>query len=93
MLKNANRSISVHLYKTQIQVHQDLNTKTDTLNVREEKMGNGLERTGTGNNFLNRMFIMKTLRSTIYKWYLMKKKSYKVMDTAKSINIGLQNWK
>ena len=59
-----------------------LNIKLDTLNLIEERLGNGLEHIGTGDNFLNRTPIAQALRSTINKWNLMKLKSfYKGKDT------------
>lgn len=43
---------------------KDLNIKPDTLNLTEEKEGNGLTHIGTGDNFLNRT-IVQVLRSTV----------------------------
>jgi hypothetical protein len=42
----------------------------------EEKLGNSLECTGKGDNFLNRTPIAQALRSTINKWDLIKLKSF-----------------
>ena len=55
---------------------KDLNIKPATLNLREEKVGNTLERIGTGNHFLNRTPAAQTLRETINKWDLLKLKSF-----------------
>ena len=48
-----NRPIIVTLHKAQVK-DQGLNTKPDTLNLIEEKVGKNLECIGTGRNFLNR---------------------------------------
>ena len=45
----------------------DLNTKPDTLNLIEEKVGNCIKYIGTGDNFLNRIPTAQTLRSIINK--------------------------
>jgi hypothetical protein len=45
-------------------------------------VGNTLENTGRGENFLNRIPLTQALRSTIEKWYFMKLKSFcKAKDT------------
>jgi hypothetical protein len=81
MSKNANISISITLHKTQVHV-KDLNIKQDTLNMTEKKIGNSLECTGTGGNFLNRTPTAQELRSMINKWDLMELKSFsKAKDT------------
>ena len=54
---------------------KDLNIKTDTLNVVEEKMGKSLELIGTGGNFLNRTPMVHAIRPRIDKWELMKLES------------------
>ena len=72
--------VSVHSNKTLS--NTDLNIKPDTLKLTEEKMGNSLEHTGTGDNFLNRTPMAQALKTTIDKWDLMKLKSfYKAKDT------------
>ena len=43
------------------------NVKPDTLTLIEEKVGNTLEHTGTGNNFMIRTTMAQDLRSTIDK--------------------------
>jgi hypothetical protein len=53
---------------------KDLNIKPNTLNLIEQKVGNSLELTGRGDNFLNRTPMAQALRSTIDKWDLMKLK-------------------
>ena len=55
---------------------KDLNIKPDTLKLTEEKVGNSLEHTGTGDNFLNRTPMAQALKTTIDKWDLMKLKSF-----------------
>jgi hypothetical protein len=48
----------------------------------EEKIGNSLEHLGTWGNFLKRILIAQTLRSTIDNWDLMKLKNFcEVKDT------------
>jgi hypothetical protein len=51
MYKNANQHILFSLYKAQVQEDQDLHIKTDTLKLREEKVGKRLKHMGTGENF------------------------------------------
>jgi hypothetical protein len=53
---------------------RDLNIEPDTLNLREEKVRNSFECIGTGENFLKRNQAAQTLRSTIAKWDLIKRK-------------------
>ena len=65
MQRNANRSLSIALYKTQVQMDQRLQHKSSTLNLKEEKAENSLEHIGIGDNFLNRIPVAQTLRSTI----------------------------
>ena len=61
---------------------KDFNIKPATLNLIEEKVGNILERIGTGNHFLNRTPEAQTLRETINKWQHLKLKSFcKAKDT------------
>jgi hypothetical protein len=52
----------------------------------EEKVGKILENLSTGENFLNRIPMPYTLRSTIDKWELIKLQSFcKAKDTLNSI--------
>ncbi|KAL6039213.1 hypothetical protein STEG23_005631 [Scotinomys teguina] len=61
---------------------KDLNIKPVTLNLIEEKIGNSLEHTDTGDYFLNIPPVAQTLRTTINKWDLLKLKSFcKAKDT------------
>jgi hypothetical protein len=70
------------LYKAQVQVVQDLHIKPDTLKLIEEKLGKSLEYMGGGENFLNRIPMAYALRSRIYKWDLIKFRSFcKAKDT------------
>lgn len=63
------------------------------VNLREEKVGNKLECIGTGNDFLNRTLIAWVLRSTIYKWDLMKIEHFcKVKDTVNWIKQQPMEW-
>ena len=54
----------------------DLNIKSDTLNLTDQKVGKNLELFSTGRNFLNRAPMAHALRSRIDKWDLMKLKSF-----------------
>jgi hypothetical protein len=63
---------------------KNLNTKLNTLNLIEEKVGNFLEHISPGNNFLNRTLTVQALRLTINKWDIMKQRSFsKAKDTTK----------
>ncbi|KAL6059522.1 hypothetical protein STEG23_011195 [Scotinomys teguina] len=65
---------------------KDLNRKPDTLNLIEEKVRNSLEFIGTGDNFLNRLPLVLTLKSTTNEWDLMRLKSFcKTKDTVMRI--------
>jgi hypothetical protein len=65
----------------------DLNLKSDTLNLIEERVGNTVEHIGTGEYFLNRTPVAQVLRSTIDKWELMKLQSLcKAKDTVNRTN-------
>jgi hypothetical protein len=55
---------------------KDLNIKSDTLILIEEKVGKCHELFGTRENFLNRTAMIHTLRLIIDKWDLMKLKSF-----------------
>lgn len=55
---------------------KDLNMNSDSMNLREEKVKNNLELIGTEDNFLNRTQAVKSLRSAIHKWNLMKLKCF-----------------
>jgi hypothetical protein len=66
---------------------KDLNIKTETLNLIEEKLGKSLKIIGTWGNFLNRNPIIHDLRSRVYKWDLMKLKTfYKSKDIVNRTN-------
>ena len=70
--------------KLKSKVIKDLNLNPDTLNPTEEKVGNNLECTVTGDDLLNRTLIAQALRSraTFIKWAFMKLKSFcKAKDT------------
>ena len=88
--KNANRSILISLYKTQV---KDLHIRPDTLNLKEEKVGKGLEHIGTGENFLDRTPMARALRSTVDKWNLIKLKSFcNAKDTANRTKWQPTDW-
>ena len=70
-----------HCTKLKSRWIKDLNIKSATLNLIEEKVGSTLERSGTGDHFLNRTPVTQTLTETINKWDLLKLKSfYKAKD-------------
>jgi hypothetical protein len=72
----------------------DLHIKPDTLNLKEEKVGDGLECIDTGCHFMNRTPIVQALRSTINKWDLMMLKcSVRERTPSKGQNSSLQNGK
>jgi hypothetical protein len=60
---------------------KNLNIKTDTLNLIEEKVGKSLKIFCTGGNFLNKTAMAQALRSTINKWDHMKLKIFKAKYT------------
>ncbi|KAL6080898.1 hypothetical protein STEG23_018057 [Scotinomys teguina] len=61
---------------------KDLNINPVTLNLIEEKVGNTLERIGTGDQFLNITPTAQTLSATINQWDYMKLRSFcKAKDT------------
>jgi hypothetical protein len=63
------------MYKAQSKWIKDLNIKSDTLNLIEEKVGKGPELMDKGGNFLNRTPMNHVLRSRIDKWDLIKLES------------------
>ena len=72
---------------------KDLHIKPDTLKVIEEKVGKSLEHMGTGKNFLNRTQVAYALRSTTYKWNLIKLQSFcKTKDTINRIKWQPTDW-
>ena len=61
---------------------KDLNIKSATLKLIEEKVVSTLEHIGIGDHFLNITPKAQTLRETINKWKLLKLKSFcKAKDT------------
>jgi hypothetical protein len=73
---------------------KDLNIKSDTLILIEEKVRNSLKYIGTGEIFLNRTPIAQALTLTIDKWDLMKLQSfYRAKDTVNRTNCSLQTGK
>ena len=72
---------------------KDLNIKSATLNLTEEKMGSTLEHIGTPNLFLNITPAAQTLRETINKWDLLKLKSFcKAKDTVNKTKQQPTEW-
>ena len=59
-----------------------LHIKPETLKLIEEKVGKSLEDMGTGEIFLNRKAMACAVRSSIYKWDLIKLQTFcKAKDT------------
>jgi hypothetical protein len=72
---------------------KNLNIKSGTLNLIEEKVGKSLELIGTGEKFLNRTPVAHALRSRFDKWDLMKLENFcKAKDIVRQIG-NLQIWK
>jgi hypothetical protein len=72
---------------------KDLNIKPDTLSQIEEKLRKSLELIGTGRNFLNITPMAHALRSTIYKWDLMKlERFYKAKNIVNKTNHQPTDW-
>lgn len=68
--------------KFQIEWIKDLNMKPDILRLIEEKVQNSLEVTCTRENFLIRTLIAQVLRTTVYKFDLIKLRRFcKAKDT------------
>ena len=73
---------------------KDLNRKSATLNVIEEKVGSTLEYIGTREHFLNITPVAQTLRETLNKWDLLKLKGFcKAKTWSTRQNDSLQNGK
>ena len=72
---------------------KDLNIKSITLNLIEEKVGSTLECIGTGDHFLSITPVTQTLRETINKWDLLKLTSFcKTKDTANKTKQQPTEW-
>ncbi|KAL6066321.1 hypothetical protein STEG23_033459 [Scotinomys teguina] len=92
-MKTTNRSISVTMHKTQVQVDQRPQHNTVTLKLIEEKVGNTLEHIGTGDHFLNITPIAQTLSATINQWDHMKLKSFcRMKDTVTKTKCQPPEW-
>ena len=66
---------------------KDINVKTGTLNLIEEKVGSTLEHICTGDHFLNIIPAAQTLRESINKWDLLKLRSFcKTKDRVNKTN-------
>ena len=55
---------------------KDLNINLITLNLIQEKIGSSLKDMGTGDHFLGRTLVAQTIRATMYKWDLLKLRSF-----------------
>ena len=64
-IEECKQILSITVHETQIQFTKDHNIKPDALNLTEEKMGNSLEHSDTGNNFLNKILVAQALRQII----------------------------
>ena len=72
---------------------KDLNIKTNTLNLTEEKVGSSLEHMSPGDHFLYITLVAQTLRSTINKWHLLKLKNFcKAKDMVSKIKWQPTEW-
>ena len=72
---------------------KDLNINPDTLNLREEKVGKGLELIGIVGNFLNTTPMVHALLPRIDKWDLMKLESFsKAKDIVNKTNQQPTDW-
>jgi hypothetical protein len=72
---------------------KDLNTKSETLNMIEEEVGNSIKCISTEDSFLNRTPIMQALRLTTNKWDLIKLKIFwKAKDTLNRIKWQPTGW-
>jgi hypothetical protein len=72
---------------------KDLNIKSDTLNLTEEKVGESLKLLCTGGNFLNRTPMAQALNSRIDKCDFMKLESFcKAKDTVNKANQQPRDW-
>ena len=54
---------------------RDFNIRPVPVNLIDEKVGNSLEFTGTGTDFLKRTLIVQAVGSTVSKWDLIKLKT------------------
>jgi hypothetical protein len=72
---------------------KDLHIKPDTLNLKEEKVGENLEHMGTSGKFLNRTPMAYALRSSIDKWDIIKLQSFcKAKETVKRTKRQPTHW-
>jgi hypothetical protein len=72
---------------------KDLNIKLDILLLMEEKVENNLQPISTGDKFLSRAPTGQALRSTIYKWDLMKlQRICKAEDTDNRTKLQSTGW-
>ena len=67
--------IARNIIKLKFNCIKDLNINQATLNLIEEKVGSSLECTDTGDHFLNLTPVAQALKSTFYKWNLLKQRN------------------
>ena len=93
MQKNANRSLSITLHKTQVQMDQRPQHTTRYTESHRRDSRKQVQHIGTGNKFLKRTPIFQALRSRTDKWDLMKLESfYKAQDTVNKTNWQPTDW-
>jgi hypothetical protein len=75
MQKTETRSISFTLYRYQLKWIKDINRRSETLKLMQERAANTLELIGTGSKFLNRTQMIQQLRERIDEWDYIKLKN------------------
>jgi hypothetical protein len=68
--------MSFTLYKYHSKWIKDLNIRSETLKLVQERAGNALEATGIGNDFLSRTQLAQQLRGRMDKWDYIKLKRF-----------------
>ena len=72
---------------------KDLNIKSATLNLIEEKVGSSLQYMGTGDHFLRITPVAQTIREAMNKWDLLKLRSFcKAKDTVSKTKRLPSDW-
>jgi hypothetical protein len=74
--KTETRSLPVTLYQYQLKWIRDLHIRPETLQFVQERVGNTLEATGTGKDFLSRTQVAQQLRERMDKWDYLELKSF-----------------
>ncbi|KAG3293008.1 hypothetical protein H1C71_014497, partial [Ictidomys tridecemlineatus] len=72
---------------------KELDIKSETLRLIEEKVGSNLHIVGSGSKFLNRTPIAQELITRINKWDLLKLKSFfSARETIREVNREPTSW-